>query len=76
MKKLNPIFENIAKKQDIETLQPRGMDALDFYELSVWQIAEMLQQAYLAGAVEQAGGISELFSNMVCDNSATVKGGK
>lgn len=44
--KIEEIAENIL---DIETLETRNRDHLDFYELSVWQIKEALEKAYRAG---------------------------
>tara|TARA_R110000803_G_scaffold149611_4_gene215038 strand:+ start:392 stop:553 length:162 start_codon:yes stop_codon:yes gene_type:complete len=44
-------LDAIAKKHlHIETLDTRNSDALDFYELSVWQIEAALAAAYEAGA--------------------------
>ncbi len=34
---------------DIETLDTRKSDRLDFHELSVWQIKKALEAAYAAG---------------------------
>ena len=34
---------------DIETLQTRNSDRLDFHEVAVWQIADALRAAYEAG---------------------------
>jgi len=34
---------------DIETLEIRNRDHLDFYDLSVWKIKEALEKAYKAG---------------------------
>lgn len=34
---------------DIETLQTRNRDQLDFYDVSVWSLTAALQQAYEAG---------------------------
>lgn len=34
---------------DLETLETRKRDSLDFHELSVWQIREALEAAYEAG---------------------------
>jgi hypothetical protein len=31
---------------DLETLEPRGRDHLDFHELSVWQIRQALEQGH------------------------------
>ena len=33
----------------IETLETRKSDSLDFHDLSVWQIRELLTRAYEAG---------------------------
>lgn len=43
----------IAALQDIETLTTQNSDSLDFHDLAVWQIREMLETAYTAG--RQAG---------------------
>ena len=41
----------IAKdKLGIDTLETRKSDALDFHDLSVWQIREALAAAYALGA--------------------------
>ena len=34
---------------DIETLEPRKMDRLDFHDVAVWQVAKALEAAYEAG---------------------------
>ena len=34
---------------DLETLETRNSDSLDFNELAVWQIKEALEAAYKAG---------------------------
>lgn len=34
---------------DLETLEPRKRDSLDFHELAVWQIKKALEAAYEAG---------------------------
>lgn len=40
----------IAKEiLDLETLEPRNMDGLDFHELSVWEIRDALVAAYNEG---------------------------
>jgi hypothetical protein len=39
---------------DIETLETRRMDALDFHEVAVWAVREALQAAYIAGLAEGA----------------------
>ena len=43
------IAEIAAKVGHIETLEIRGRDGLDFHDLSVWVIREMLEAAYEAG---------------------------
>ncbi|QDP54839.1 MAG: hypothetical protein Unbinned3891contig1000_37 [Prokaryotic dsDNA virus sp.] len=43
-------LEDIANKElDLETLETRKMDSLDFHELSVWEIKKALEAAYEAG---------------------------
>lgn len=37
------------KYLEIETLETRRSDELDFHEVSVWGLKEALEQAYLAG---------------------------
>jgi len=50
----NKILESIAQKHlDIETLQTRKSDSLDFHDIAVWNIKEALEAAFKAGA--QAG---------------------
>ena len=39
----------IARNAGIETLEARGSDSLDFHDLAVWQVREMLEAAYHAG---------------------------
>jgi hypothetical protein len=44
------IVEEIAKSiLGLETLQTRNSDSLDFKEMSVWQVKEALEAAFLAG---------------------------
>jgi hypothetical protein len=44
------LYAEIAHKQlGITTLQPRGMDRLDFHEVSVWEVRAALEQAFQAG---------------------------
>lgn len=44
------IVENIAKRIfRIETLETRNRDALDFHDVSVWQIKDALTMAYKSG---------------------------
>lgn len=43
-------LEKIAQEVlDIETLETRMSDSLDFHEVSVWSLEEALKQAYEAG---------------------------
>jgi hypothetical protein len=47
---LNKILTGIAQKNlGIDTLETRNMDDLDFYDVSVWNIKEALQDAFVAG---------------------------
>ena len=45
----NTDLELIAKDHGIDTLETRHSDSLDFHNLAVWTICEMLEQAYAAG---------------------------
>lgn len=47
---MNETLVKIAKTHlDLETLEERKMDGLDFHELAVWQIKAALIAAYDAG---------------------------
>jgi len=49
-KKMRKIVEKVAKKYlDIDTLEARRMDSLDFHEVAVWEIRHALIAAYEAG---------------------------
>ena len=44
------LFERIARQRtDIRTLRTRGRDSLDFHDVSVWALLDMMQSAYDAG---------------------------
>jgi hypothetical protein len=44
------LFERIARERaDIRTLRTRGRDSLDFHDVSVWALLEVMQSAYDAG---------------------------
>ncbi len=44
-------LEDIAQQHlEVDTLERRGSDALDFHDLAVWQLRGALEAAYLAGA--------------------------
>jgi len=48
--KVQPYAAKIAREiLDLETLETRRMDSLDFHELAVWEIREALEAAYNAG---------------------------
>jgi len=50
MKNKNQLFTEIAKEHlNLETLETRNSDSLDFYDVSVWGIAAALEAAYQAG---------------------------
>jgi len=45
------LIESIARLHlDLETLDTRQADSLDFHELGVWQLRAALEAAYRAGA--------------------------
>jgi len=43
------ILAGIAAGAGIETLETRRSDSLDFHDLAVWTLREMLEKAYEAG---------------------------
>ena len=48
--KKEDILTKIAKNRiGAETLETRNSDSLDFYDIRVWALKEMLEQAYEAG---------------------------
>ncbi len=48
--KAQPYAAEIAREiLNLETLETRRMDSLDFHELAVWEIREALEAAYNAG---------------------------
>ena len=50
MKTRDQALTEIATKiLDLETLDTRNSDRLDFHELSVWQIKKALEAAFAAG---------------------------
>lgn len=50
MNQLDTILTLIAEKHlDIETLETRHSDRLDFHDVAVWRIKEALQVAFMAG---------------------------
>jgi hypothetical protein len=47
---LQKILTGIAKKNmDIETLETRKSDDLDFYDVAVWSLKAALEDAFIAG---------------------------
>lgn len=56
-KEVREIIADIAKEVlEIETLETRNSDSLDFHEVSVWRLAEALTEALYAGAgIAKAG---------------------
>jgi hypothetical protein len=52
---IDAAVEAIAQRHlNIETLQVRSNDRLDFYDVPVWSMREALTAAYLAGAAAAA----------------------
>jgi hypothetical protein len=50
MNPLDALLTQIAQKHlDIETLETRHSDNLDFHDVAVWRIKEALQAAFDAG---------------------------
>ncbi|MFQ1050159.1 DUF6900 domain-containing protein [Avibacterium paragallinarum] len=49
-KAINKTLENLAKQlENIETLETRMSDHLDFYDMGVWNIKRLMRAAYEAG---------------------------
>ena len=47
---IDQLLTEIAKKHlNLETLETRNSDSLDFYDMAVWAIKDALQEAYEAG---------------------------
>lgn len=47
---INNALENIAKDVGhLDTLETRMSDRLDFYDMSVWTIKNLMREAYEAG---------------------------
>lgn len=50
-KKATQIIERIAHEMlDIETLETRNSDSLDFHDVAVWQVRKALEAAFRAGS--------------------------
>ena len=47
---IDELLAEIAKKHlNLETLETRNSDSLDFHDVAVWAIKDALQEAYEAG---------------------------
>ena len=47
---IDQLLVEIAKKHlDLETLETRNSDSLDFHDVAVWSLKDALQEAYEAG---------------------------
>jgi hypothetical protein len=44
--------KELKKILDLDTLETRNSDSLDFHDLAIWQIKEALETAYNAGKKE------------------------
>lgn len=53
---LNKILTDIAQKNfsNVETLETRNSDSLDFHDVSVWSIKAALEDAFIAGMTTMA----------------------
>ena len=48
--KIDQLLTEITKKHlNLETLETRNSDSLDFHDVAVWAIKDALQEAYEAG---------------------------
>ena len=51
---IDQLLTDIAKKHlNIETLETRNSDSLDFHDVAVWSLKDALQEAYEAGLSEK-----------------------
>ena len=51
---IDQLLTDIAKKHlNIETLETRNSDSLDFHDVAVWSLKDALQEAYEAGLIEK-----------------------
>ena len=57
-KELDTKLEALAQDFGFETLQARNSDDLDFHEVSVWGLREMLAAAHQAGLKDAHAGVS------------------
>lgn len=47
---IDQLLTEIAKKHlSLETLETRNSDSLDFHDVAVWSLKDVLQEAYEAG---------------------------
>lgn len=46
---LDNLLEAIARKHGVETLKTRNSGSLDFYDMAVWTMKDMMTEAYKAG---------------------------
>ena len=46
---LASLREQVCKELDIDTLETRKRDSLDFHDIAVWQLEKVMQMAFEAG---------------------------
>lgn len=49
VQQLASLREQVCKELDIETLDTRKRDSLDFHDIAVWQLEKVIQMAFEAG---------------------------
>ena len=65
---IDPIFMQIAAKHlNIETLETRHSDRLDFHDVSVWGVRSALEAAFLAG-VERGASLPKPIASDITNN--------
>lgn len=63
----------IAKQYlDIDTLDERGRDALDFHDCAVWSIKAALKESYLLGQRSARPDVSELSDDAVMERDLRI----
>lgn len=50
---MEKIIKEITKKFDLETLDTRNSDSLDFKDIAIWNLKEMITMAFEAGKKSQ-----------------------
>lgn len=67
---VDAVVERVAREHLwVRTLEKRGSDELDFYELPVWRLGHALKAAFEAGQASGVDGISRLQRALCVSNA-------